>query len=290
MEIATFKKLLIPIDFSVASENALNYGLSLASKIGAKIVLLHTYNFKPMVDISGQYISFSDLKAQTLAQGEQKLHELKTKITASHPEISLEYLLMQDNLAEAVEAVCKEQNIDLVVMGTKGASGFEEYLVGTNTAVVIESIKSPVLVIPSKAKFHDIKKILFTTDFQFDDVESLEALVEIAKIFKAKIEVVHFSKDIKLDEELLDWLKEICEERVDYKLINFTNLLEGSTMLNTLNKLIKKREVDLVSMSASDKPFLKKIFTWNFLYYFRARYLFMNAAPNQGIINTIVAT
>jgi len=264
MEIATFKKLLIPIDFSVASENALNYGLSLASKIGAKIVLLHTYNFKPMVDISGQYISFSDLKAQTLAQGEQKLHELKTKITASHPEISLEYLLMQDNLAEAVEAVCKEQNIDLVVMGTKGASGFEEYLVGTNTAVVIESIKSPVLVIPSKAKFHDIKKILFTTDFQFDDVESLEALVEIAKIFKAKIEVVHFSKDIKLDEELLDWLKEICEERVDYKLINFTNLLEGSTMLNTLNKLIKKREVDLVSMSASDKPFLKKIFTGSY--------------------------
>ncbi len=264
MEIATFKKLLIPIDFSVASENALNYGLSLASKIGAKIVLLHTYNFKPMVDISGQYISFSDLKAQTLAQGEQKLHELKTKITASHPEISLEYLLMQDNLAEAVEAVCKEQNIDLVVMGTKGASGFEEYLVGTNTAVVIESIKSPVLVIPSKAKFHDIKKILFTTDFQFDDVESLEALVEIAKIFKAKIEVVHFSKDIKSDEELLDWLKEICEERVDYKLINFTNLLEGSTMLNTLNKLIKKREVDLVSMSASDKPFLKKIFTGSY--------------------------
>ena len=264
MEIATFKKLLIPIDFSVASENALEYGLSLASKIGAKIVLLHTYNFKPMVDISGQYISFSDLKAQTLAQGEQKLHELKTKITASHPEISLEYLLMQDNLAEAVEAVCKEQNIDLVVMGTKGASGFEEYLVGTNTAVVIESIKSPVLVIPSKAKFHDIKKILFTTDFQFDDVESLEALVEIAKIFKAKIEVVHFSKDIKLDEELLDWLKEICEERVDYKLINFTNLLEGSTMLDTLNKLIKKREVDLVSMSASDKPFLKKIFTGSY--------------------------
>ena len=45
-----------------------------------------------------------------------------------------------------------------------------------------------------------------------------------------------------------------------------------------------------VTLWVPEHQFLKKKITWNFLCYFRARYLFMNAAPNQGIINTIVAT
>lgn len=264
MKVKTFKKLLIPIDFSVTSNNALNYSLFLASKMNAELVLLHTYNFTPVVDLSAQLVDTIDISNEIIKVNEVKLLSIIDQIAISHPNVSTKYFVLPNGLTDAVELVCNDEKIDLVIMGTEGADGFDEHFLGTNTARIISNIKSPVLVIPIRAKFQLIKNIIFTTDFQFDDVAVLENLVEIASIFEAKIEVIHLSKNIKSDDELLDWLKLICKNRIDYKLINFTNILEGEKMSDTLNNLITKKGINLVSMSSTNKSFFEKIFTGSF--------------------------
>lgn len=264
MKNPTFQKLLIPIDFSVSSDNALDYALAFASKIKAEIVLLHTYNISPLGDASGIPLNTQNLTAELIKGYDEKLISIKKHIAITHPHLHIISLNLQDDLTVAIKDVCKKHKIDLVIMGSNGADAWDEYVFGTDAANVIEEIETPVLIIPVEFKFKPIKRILLTTDFQFDDVKVLSNLVEIATIFEGQIEVVHFSINLKSDEELIDWLREICNDRIDYNLINFTNILEGDDMLKTLNKFIKIQDIDLVSMSSTNKSFMKKIFAGSF--------------------------
>ena len=98
MKVKTFKKFLIPIDFSVTSNNALNYSLFLASKMNAELVLLHTYNFTPVVDLSAQLVDTIDISNEIIKSNEVKLLSIIDQIAISHPNVSTKYFVLPNDL------------------------------------------------------------------------------------------------------------------------------------------------------------------------------------------------
>jgi len=80
---------------------------------------------------------------------------------------------------------------DLVVMGTTGASGLKEMIIGSNTSTIVEKAKCPVIAVPEKKIFSAIKSITYATNYNLTDIYALEKLVEIAKLFHAKITLLH---------------------------------------------------------------------------------------------------
>jgi len=261
MATSYFRKILIPTDFSPIANNAMNHGLALAEKSGAKVTLLHAYALPIILDENGQIVNARDLTNDLTSAAEHELLVLKKEIAISHPKLVIDYIQLEGSLVHEVEHICKEKHIDLVVMGTKGSSQFDEYMVGSNTALVLEDVKCPILVIPENATVAPYKKILYATDFQFDDVEILVRLMEFADLFGATIEVVHISKEPRKDEEILESLRKICFDRIKYTNISFSNIVENNSTLQTLNNLIQAKGIDLVSMSSTGKGFLKKLFT-----------------------------
>src|SRR6478672_3694795 len=130
------KKILIPTDFSEVADNAFVHALELAKKVQAELVLLHTYEF-PVIDTQyypENYLSLYDsLELSQLDAFQDQVNKLRAIAEGRNlQQIKMTHRLMYGDLLGCIKTVIKEDNIDLVVMGTSGASGWKEIFIGTN--------------------------------------------------------------------------------------------------------------------------------------------------------------
>jgi nucleotide-binding universal stress UspA family protein len=147
-------------------------------------------------------------------------------------------------------------------MGTQGASGLEKVLLGSFTADVVEKVDCPVLVIPESATFHVPHRIMYATDFQFNDFSCLNQVSEIARVFDAEIIVSHISADLtkqQEEEDLMDWFMEIAETNISYPKLLYKTYT-GENVLEKLNKAIDELGVEILCMSTVKRTFLERIF------------------------------
>ena len=174
-------------------------------------------------------------------------------------------MLAHGNLVSTLEKIIAVQHPDLIVMGTKGASGLKKALVGSNTVNVISNIRIPVLVIPEVARFENFinqgkGRIVLATDLDSLENESvLDTLKEIALlILERKLRVVSVRpKNTRLDDSkkgerefLLSYFRpEIDSERVT---------VFSDSVIGGINFYLNQRETDagLIAMIARDSGHL----------------------------------
>ena len=135
-------KILIPVDDSKHSEQALKYGAAIAEMSGAKIIVVHCHrpvptglgepNFQKAIDNATRE-SYAVLEKQTAA--------IKDK------NISYEEKIIGGSTAKAIKTVAETEGCDLVIMGSKGKSDLEGFIVGSVTHKVLHTVQCPVLVV-----------------------------------------------------------------------------------------------------------------------------------------------
>ena len=138
--------------------------------------------------------------------------------------------------------VIKQRKPNLVEMGTKGASGVKEVLMGSNTAKVIDKASHPVIAVPEKASFDGIKKIVYATNYHSSDIIALKQLTDIAKVFKSWINVIHISAGeytLESEEEYLQKFAKKVKQEINYKYISY-QLLHASEIEKSLNNTLKR--------------------------------------------------
>lgn len=200
------KNILIPTDFSENAWNAIQYAIALFDKEQCAFHLLNTYT---------PTIAHSRFMASTVSGGMEDVTRrnsdrgLKTVLarirnTYDNPNHSFKMISSFNLLVDEVKEVVEEQQIDLVVMGTKGASGLEEVFMGSNTVRIIKSVKNcPILAVPEHFEFATPNEIAFATDFnRFYTHSELRPLIDMANAFDAVIRIVHVQYEIKALSEL----------------------------------------------------------------------------------------
>lgn len=185
----TMEKLLVPVDFSAKSEEALDVAVQLAKKNNSKIYLLHC------VELPVRYTtrSTSELPEALyfIKLAQQNIHETAEKL--AHQGLSVVPILETISLADSVENIIKREGIDFVIMGSTGASGAKEVFIGSNAEKVVRSSQVPVLVIKAKTKIDQIKKIVFACDFSQKYENAFEKAVVLARLLRAKIDFVYIN-------------------------------------------------------------------------------------------------
>jgi len=270
-----FKNILVPTDFSECAENALEYACSLANTVKAKIVLGHAYDV--LVASELDVFSIDDDISLAKEEAKKRLDEVIAEYKHKYPDLILEKAVEQGPLNQAIAGIIYNQKIDAVVMGTKGINGINEYFAGSNTASVIENIEVPLLVVPSNLKYKPLKKIAFTTNFEYEDVEAIGQITKLAESYKAEVQVIHIVEDQKAnlpvqdqksnvsrDEEVMDWFREITEDKVSYPLISFKNMVSSENLLSEVEEIIEKENIDMIAMSTRGRTFLQKMFAIGF--------------------------
>ena len=217
------KKILIPTDFSKNAWNALLYAVDLYKDLRCEFYLLNTFNANGYILSGIQNLNVSDEHyKKAKMESEKGLEKVLKQISMRNESSNHQFIAISryDDLIAGIKEVLDMKDIELVVMGTRGKSNLMKKVFGTNTVKAMEEVRNcPVLAVPDKAVFSQLKEIVFPTSFKthYKNRELLY-LNEIAKISNCPIQIVHHEKQEKLDETQRNYkaLLEDCLEGLDY--------------------------------------------------------------------------
>jgi nucleotide-binding universal stress UspA family protein len=246
---------LVPIDFSDNSQKALDFALALATSKADRITLLHVV--ETHYDFASQVEFFTK---QQLQEGKKRGKEL----LASHGDskINLKFRLVEGNPALQITQLAAKQKVDLIVMGTKGASGITKTLIGTVAVSVVREATCPVLVIPEAAVKTNLKQFVLGLEFADHEPPLLNWVATQIKKWKGHLQVVHVRANKKqlFKQELLELgIKYHLNKRYPSLKPEFV-ALTGGKHLEALSVHLKSKPGILV-MCHAQQGFLDELFT-----------------------------
>lgn len=213
------KKILLPTDFSENAFNAISYAVQLFANDECVFYLLNTYT--PIL-YDNEYLIYSSTQP-TLTEiyknnSKKGLNRVLRRLKKNFPNDKHEYHKISsfNMLTDEMKEQVKEKEIDLVVMGTKGATGADEILFGTHTVQAIKKTQCPLLAIPAHFDYKPPKNILFPTDFEADQPNLLEILKDIAGNNSSKIHILHVYFGAELSEDQEKRKKALAQTFKDY--------------------------------------------------------------------------
>lgn len=189
-------KVLVPFDFSEQAQNALDLTTSLSNKFdNVEILVLHvievpstsgmgTMGGGEMVPEYENQLFFIELMNRRKLQ----FKEIEDKYAGN--KYALKTKIVIGNAFQNISSAIVEEDPDLVVIGSKGSSGMEEVLIGSNAEKVVRTSHCPVLTVKAAVSHEYFKKIVFASDFQQDQDELAERLKTLQKWFDADLYLV----------------------------------------------------------------------------------------------------
>jgi nucleotide-binding universal stress UspA family protein len=260
---STMKTILVPTDFSHPASNALDYATGLASKLSARLLLLNVFWVPVYESDKPDEVAAKEKDFRTYANSH--LRKTEEKIHTSYPQLEVESMVRNGFVGDEIAAMARVSRAEMIVMGTKGASGVEEALMGSNTTEVIQKALCPVLAVPSQARWHGIHRIVAAVGNHDNDLTTMVEVAQLAKLFKARVTLVHLTEEEKelADEVHLRHLRREVGRRTSYPQLEST-LLEGDHLPETLEKFIRETKADLLVMATRKRNFLKQLFGRSF--------------------------
>lgn len=255
------RKILIPTDFSENSWNAIKYATELFKYDHAEIYLLNAFAdevYDSKLRLADE--TFEEIQQDSLVRAKENLENFREKIHSFSPNprhtvyTHAEFGLLVDSVNDWVE----KENIDVVVMGTKGETSDKKITFGSNTLQVIKYVKCPVLAIPEVYGDVHPKNILFSTDYQLPYKRRELKLVScIAKCFVSKINFLYVSKFTGLSLRQQDnksFLEaSFCENQIGFQQKN------GSNVTKEINSFIIESPIDMLVMINTRHSYLENI-------------------------------
>ncbi|WCO02856.1 universal stress protein [Psychroserpens ponticola] len=255
--------ILLPTDFSDNAFNAIKYAIAFFENTSCNFYLLHINNLENLVAADIGYVPTAEVieKAYT-KPSKQKLRDLLKQISSKvkHNEKHKFYTLTDYSFfIESIRKHVEEKKIDMIIMGTKGASGLKKYIVGSNTGDIITKVKCTTLVVPEHANYSKLKEIAFPTDFTLSyDINTLQPITDILNTIKPNLSIVHINnKDLSLNTEQLtskDLLNDYFE---DFK--PSFHFLSNKKVENAIQCFVESRDIDLIAMVAKNLNYFQSI-------------------------------
>ncbi len=252
------KRILVPIDFSECSTNALKYAANLAKKMKAEeLQIMHAYTSPVAYSEVGAYYNVEALDFQTQRELKDRFEEVKSEVSELE-EVVHEFTIQNTFVVEALQKLCSSKRIDLVVMGTKGASGLEEVFFGSTTYATIKNCKFPVLVIPSGADYKQIHNVALASDYKEIDIHVLEPLKHLNKAFMTNIHIVHISKDEELTNKEIHEAKKY--EQFLHNIPHQFHYIVNDDVEKGLTEYVQTHNIDMVTVVPRKHSFYEMIF------------------------------
>ncbi|MDO7173411.1 universal stress protein [Mariniflexile sp. AS56] len=252
------KKILVPTDFSTQAENALKVAAQLAKKHHCEIYLLHILEV-PMhtIDALSSYnelpeaMFFMKLAHKQFEDLREKDY-LKDVVIHEHVEFH--------EIFKGIFQVCKKQQIDLIVMGSNGASGLKEMLIGSNTEKVVRTSQTPVLVIKNEHRTFGTRHFVFASDFKEESLPPFEKAIQFANILGSKMHLLmvntpnHFITSGDAQSRILNFTKKV-------KMPNYTiNIYNDVTIETGIMNFSQSIDADIIGMSTHGRQGISHFF------------------------------
>ena len=255
------KNVLIPTDFSENSWRAICYGMSFLKDKECKFYLLHVLAHHQYIHGDNMYNSALAVKSIATNEHIQMMEALVTRIKNQflNSKHTIETVFETTFFVDGIRKQIEEHEVDLIIMGTKGATGLKELTVGSNTGDVITKVKCPVLVVPEDANYSTIKEIVFPTDYNiYYKSRIIDTITEVVNSYRATLHVLHVAKKEKELTELQLKNKDYLDDSLEDIKHSF-HFLSHENIEQAVQSFVENREIDLITMVAKNLNFFQRI-------------------------------
>lgn len=246
-------KILVPTDFSENASNALTFAKNIARKQGSSITLF--YAFYAVYDFAAQ-------ATEIIAQIEDDAKKAMKKLVKEGIEegLTIDYKIQHGSIATAVTSYAYQNDYDLIVMGTQGASGIKKTLMGSNTGHVIKESMVPVIAVPASASLPTEDKIAVALELKKESEDCFIKLFDLTESFNLPYDFFHVGEKLTFDQEiefkgLEAYLKSNHSKKsFDFQIIKAQNIQKGVQIYLGDNKNT------LLVMFSKQKTFFEYLF------------------------------
>lgn len=257
------KSILLPTDFSNNSINAINYAVELLKDEVCEFYVINIQKASSFVSDDLMTMTSSATIYHTLIDIAKKsikniIEDVKE--TYNNKLHQFYSIVDYDNFVDGINQACESRNIDLIIMGTKGASGAEKVLFGSNTARVMQRCNTPVLAIPDGCQFNGVDKIAFTSNYLIEySKEDLQALYDISSLYKSSIDIIHVTNngDLTSGQENNKAFLDAYFSNLKHEFID----LEKTDIFKAIQDYIKEKNIKILAMTSRHHSFLERLFT-----------------------------
>lgn len=182
-------KILVPVDFSATSSNALRYAIQLFGATSLEVTLLHAFSSNPTT------MTMKNIDDVIYKDSRHTMESLLERMQKEFPDVTFNTKILNDHAVSSITSLGNSGEYNFIVMGTKGASGLKEVFLGSVAGGVISKTSAPVLVVPDAHHFHHLDEVILAIgDTPLSDTKVVDPLRHLAKLQKSKIKVLHISE------------------------------------------------------------------------------------------------
>lgn len=254
------RKILLPVDFSEASNNAVRYSLRFFKGEACTFYLLSIYRAweyttEELMQASDTDSIYNSLLKENKEKLEEKVRELED--LSKEENFSFHPLLNYNVFTEAINQVIEIEDIDLIIMGTDGVSGAKEAIFGSHTLRVIRKVNSPLLVIPVNHSYKTLRNILYTIDYNNTfDVASAVSFKQLIKKREVLISILKLQAGDAEDKTEAPARARIEEAFKEYHPRYYC--VKDVTAAEAINSLVQVLKIQMNVLPVKHEEFLKR--------------------------------
>ncbi|MGI9649945.1 universal stress protein [Chryseobacterium sp. RLHN22] len=258
------KKILIAVDFTEKSDNAIQLGIRMAQRHKAKIILFHNYNNFYIIDRTGRQVIGKETISSNYEQAEKSLTEVKLMYQQQYPDIPFQSFIGNETIVNSINHQISSASVDLVIIGTSGNQGLRELVLGSVSYQLLNNVHCPILLIPADSNIYHFRKILVPVRV----LEELNEKIELAECIAEKnngiikvLGISHVKDESKMKEAFVSVNHLLSSNNIDFK-SSFSVTDDKATEISEISK---EDSFDLIVLNNQDEQSWKSIFSENFL-------------------------
>ncbi len=253
--------IVIPIDFGEQSLIALGQSYNLARLTNSDITLLHVIDediLKPFPDNVSTKNNYEDHLRSNV---EKRLTELATKVH-SETGINVKTIFRTGKIYEEIVEAAREQNAELIIMGTMGKVGFKKRIIGSNASRVVRESDCPVITIKGKKHREGIRHILLPLDLTKETKEKVDKAIKLAQLYGSIIHVISIveSEDEFLMNKLTRQMNQVVAFIEDAGVGCTSEFSRNDDVADGIIEAAKQREADLIMIMTQQEVGFKDLF------------------------------
>ncbi len=263
------KRILVPTDFSIEADSALQTACLIGRTMNRPVTLLHV--MEPVKRETAHYRINSEEGLRHYSEVlEQHVLDRMHKV-ANHPkfeDLSMECLVLRrqdrQTVAQCISDHANELDYHLIVMGTTGAEGLKSQLEGTRTTHVARLADCPVISVSSYDTEAQMSNVVYASDFQHQDInhEAFEQVLELSNVFGATVHLLqvdtHDFSDSEMDFIIEKSMKHFADQ---WSLDNYTLNIENTNSVEQgILRFATGTHADLIIMNTRQHKGIRKLF------------------------------
>lgn len=250
--------ILVPTDLSELSKVAAQYAIKIANKMDGNITLLHVINIIQPTRATMR-LRLKALEQELMDVAKEDLDTMVTELSKSLKTTQpiRTRIVKGASFNDTVKREAKKLRTGLIIMGTRGASGLKKYVMGSNTASVIEISHVPVLAVPELGTFKNFRNVVYASDLAHLEKE-LKTLIPYLEKFDSTVHLIHVAQSLKTV-SILEKKIDAIVQKSGYKNV-ICRVMVNKNIDEAIDHYVDVTKADLLTMFAHDRSFYEKLF------------------------------